>query len=194
MNGEMIEATTSKPEKRLRRFVQFGKRNLIVVLSVLLIGGAVALNWILFVKDTPQPGTDIPGGVDVNPNPEDLTPAVQTPEDYFTSAVIDRQRARDQAMETLQQLLENEDALEESKVKASDDLRKIADNIGKETRIETIVEAKGFEECIAVLGENTATIIVKTENLLPNQNTQICEIVCEETKLPISEIRIIPKK
>ena len=64
----------------------------------------------------------------------------------------------------------------------------------KESSIETLVKAKGFEDCLVVLSDDTVSVMVKTGGLEAQQVAQIKEIVIAETALPGSSIKIIEIK
>ena len=53
----------------------------------------------------------------------------------------------------------------------------IAANIALEANIESLIKAKGFENCVAVINGEKASIVVSSEGLKPNQLSQILEIV-----------------
>lgn len=104
---------------------------------------------------------------------------------------LNRQRARDEAMEALQLVVDSENALAELKEDAMQSMARIANNIATEANIESLIIAKGFTECVAVLNENSASIVVKSAGLLPNEIIQIKEIVCEQSGLDPAAIKII---
>lgn len=149
---------------------KFGLRNLVIVLSVLLIGGAVALNFILFGSSDPiDVGTPSDGG--------DVTPSGAEETNYFAASQIERQRARDEAKEVLQGVVDDAGTLDAAKEKALSDIATMAATIEKEANIESLIKAKGFAECVAVISGDSASIVVKSEGLKPNQLSQILEIV-----------------
>ena len=67
------------------------------------------------------------------------------------------------------------------------------DKLGKNHHIETLIQAKGFEECIAVISEGKATIIVKSDGLLASEVAQINEIVYEASGILPTDLKIIEK-
>ena len=94
----------------------------------------------------------------------------------------------------LQTVLDNEDALEETKTQALSDISRIALEIEKEANIESLVRARGFEDCIAVLSGENASIIVKSDaELLTSHVAQISEIVYEQAGVLPANVRIICK-
>ena len=162
----------SSGEKGIKKF---GVRNLVIVLSVLLIGVAVYVNWALF-GGSAEPDDDLNAGLPGET--DDVTPSGNEEEtNYFAASQIERQRARDEAIEVLQGVVDDADALDSAKEQALADIAAIAATIEKEANIESLIKAKGFEECVAVINGDKANIIVKSEGLQPNQLSQILEIV-----------------
>ena len=69
----------------------------------------------------------------------------------------------------------------------------MAANIEKESTIENLVKAKGYEDCIVFLDETGASVVVKTGNLDSASVAQIKDIVVARTGLKASEITISSK-
>ncbi len=170
----------------------FGLRNTAIVLSVLVIGAAVFVNWKLFGGpsdgtngDGVQAGiTDTTGGVtDVN----------AANDDYFAASLVERERARDEALEVLQGVVDDSDALETAKEQALLDIATMAKVIENESNIETLIKAKGFEECVAVINGDKANVIVKSEGLQPNDLSQILEIVYLQAGILPENVTIMEK-
>ena len=90
-------------------------------------------------------------------------------------------------------MTEDANATEEAKAEARAMLAKIASDIQNEANIETLVKAKGFEECIAVISEDSVSIIVKAEQLQAAQAAQIFSIAYETTGINPENISIINK-
>ena len=171
-------------------FSKIGRRNLLVICAVLLIGGAVMLNFFLFSgKDSVD--YDGTGMTDATPDSGSTTPGADT---YFAAAILSRDQARDEALAVLQTVLSNEDALEETKNQALADISRIALEIEKEANIESLIRARGFEDCIAVLSGDAASIIVKSDtDLLTSHVAQISEIVYEQSGVLPTNVKIICK-
>ena len=193
---------TAELKSKVKTVIQkLGKRNLVIILSVLIIGGAVWLNIALFSQGVNKGGnagdTDaVQGGAtfvegeetDVNGEP------VNEIDSYFASALVERKRSRDEAIEVLQLVVENPDALDESKTIAMAEISRIAADIDNEGKIESLVTAKGFDKCIAVISDAKCNVIVKVESaLLPNQVAQIQEIVYEQSGILPANTKIIEK-
>ncbi len=177
---------------------KFGVRNLAIALSVLVIGASVYVNWALYGKgdDTPTGGqTNVGGTADGTGNVSGTgaTDAGNTEKDYFSAAVIERESARDEALEVLQGVVDDSTALESAKEQALKDIATIAKVIENESNIETLVKAKGFEDCVAVINGEKASVIVKSEGLKPNHLSQILEIVYLQAGILPENVTIMEK-
>ncbi len=173
-------------------FEKIGKRNLIIACSVLLIGVAVWVNWALFTGNDSGDGYDgydqPSGSVQENDNTQ-----VSGNGTYFSATQVSRQRARDEAIEVLQSVVEDVEASEEMKAEALAGLSSIADEMQKEADIESLITAKGFEQCVAVLNGSTVSIVVSADSLQPAQIAQINEIVYSQTGIAPTGVTIINK-
>lgn len=113
---------------------------------------------------------------------------------YFTSAIIDRERARGEALEVLVSITEDTAASDAAKTDAYTQMERIANETSWEIDIENLVKAKGFAECVAIINEETANIVVSTEGLTPGEVAQIKEIVYLEASIQPKDVKIIEKK
>ncbi len=112
---------------------------------------------------------------------------------YFSAMQIDRQRSRDEAMETLQTVIDSADSMPDVKEQAYSDMMTIANNITVESNVQSLVMAKGFRECVAVMGSDRINVIVATDGLLTNEVAQITEIAMKETGFSADKITIVEK-
>lgn len=179
---------------RTNRFLSFfrkiGKRNALIACAVVLIGLSVWFNWVLFSGSS----DDGYGGYK-SASPDVVTSAKveDNTDSYFSSTQVSRQRARDEALEVLQSVVENVDADDATKTAALADIAVIADEIQKEANIESIITAKGFEQCVAVMSGDTVSVIVKKSELNAADIAQINTAVFEQTGIAPSGVTIIRK-
>ena len=165
--------------------MSIGTRTIVIICSVLLIGFAVILNFAL--AETTEPVEFEPTG-DMSDNG-----SMYVEDTYFASSILSREQARDEAIEVLKTVVNNEAALESAKETALGDIARIAGEIEVEANIETLIKSKGFEECIAVVTGSNANIIVKSDGLLQNELSQIKEIVYEQAGIDPVNIKIVEK-
>ncbi len=183
-------------EKSKKIFSSKSMRSIVVIAAVLLVGLAVYLNYRWFydpvgslgygdnnMDDTLGDGSEETGGEADGENETD----------YFAATVLTRNQSRDEAIDVLKLVTENASASEAAKADAAAKISQIAVDIQNEANIESLVKAKGFEDCVAVIAEGAASVIVKSEGLQANEAAQILAIVYETTGISPENISIITK-
>ena len=174
-----------------------GKRNFIIIGAVVLTVAVVAVNLVIF-SNRQDDGFDYSqsAGMDTgnsNTNTDTNDSKEPAEDSYFSSVMINRQRSRDEAIEVLQSIVDNESATETAKNEALSQINQLASVMETESNIETLIVAKGFAECVAVISDGGASIVVKCEGLQPAQISQINEIVYEQAGIVPANIKIIER-
>ena len=113
---------------------------------------------------------------------------------YFADARINRQKARDAAVELLKSIVSDSAADDESKREAAAELGVIAAVIAKESDMESLVKAKGFSDAVVVVGESDVTVVVQSDGLTGADVSKIKEIVMSEASVGAENIKIIEVK
>lgn len=171
-----------------------GKRNFIIFGAVVLIVSAVIVNLVILSgKDDEGYPYDQSAGMSSQDTTQ-VNADTQNPTDsYFTSVQISRQRTRDEAIEVLQSVVDNASATETAKNEALAEINKLAEVMAAEANIETLILAKGFEDCVAVISGEDASIVVRSNGLNASQISQINEIVYSEAGIQPVNITIIER-
>jgi stage III sporulation protein AH len=192
----------------VKKFIEkVGKRNMIIAGAVLMIGLAVTLNWAFFAKDNSKDGFsyDASAGMSTNygttlgtgtvgPETNTQEAGQSSTDSYFSSVEVSRQRARDEALEVLNAVVENDKADEAVKAEALKEIAVIAKEMSDESNIESLLMSKGFEMCVAVINGDTANVVVKNDGPLKSaQLAQINTVVYEQTGIEPVNITIVQK-
>lgn len=178
--------------------VKIGKRNFIIAGAVLLIAAAIIVNFAVFSGKDNDGGFDYDQSAGVNDdltNSGDSTTGDQddSADTYFSSVQISRQRTRDEAIEVLQSVVDNQSSTETAKNEALAEINKLANIMEDESNIETLVVAKGFDECVAVISGDKISVVVKSDGLLASEISQINEIVYQQAGILPVNITIIER-
>ena len=181
-------------EKAKKFFSSKSTRSVVIIAAVLLIGLAVYLNYRWFYDPIGSLGYG-DNNMDDNLDGSETTGGESEDEeyDYFSATALNRQSSRDEAIDVLKLVTENAEASEEAKAEAAAKISKIAVDIQNEANIETLVKAKGFEDCVAIISDDAVSVIVKAESLQANEAAQILAIVYETTGVAPQNISIINK-
>ncbi len=183
-------------EKVKKIFSSKTTRSVAVIAAVLLIGLAVYLNYRWFYDPIGSLGygdNNMDNNLDGSETTGGTTDDAGEENNYFTATALTRKQSRDEAIDVLKLVTENEDATEAAKAEAAAKISKIAVDIQNETNIETLVKAKGFEECIAVIADDSVSVIVKADSLQANEAAQILTIVYETTGITSENVSIVNK-
>ena len=110
--------------------------------------------------------------------------------DYFASARLTRQQARDSALSLLK---ENDDVDAETASEAAKSIETLASYTLSEAQIENMVTAKGYEDCVVFMSEDGVSVVVSTgeEGLQTEDIARITDIVKQETGLSAESIKIM---
>lgn len=185
-----IEELKKKGASVVRRV---GKKTVIATMAVIVIGVAVLMNFLMTEKADGVKGLDEELSGVASYLGVDAEEVSVSDEDYFANVTLNRQSARDEAMAVLKTVTESQTAVDEVKNSAYGDIQQIAGDIEREANIETLIEAKGFEQCVAVVNGASASVIVKTPGLTPGEVAQISEIVYNETGIFPNDLKIIER-
>ena len=114
--------------------------------------------------------------------------------EYFDSARLNRQETRAEATGILQGIIDSETATEEERAQAQEKILRLSNAADAEGRIENLVKAKGYTECIAIIGEESVSVIVQTDGLESSDVATIKDIATTESAMAPGEIKIIESK
>ena len=178
------------------------KRNAVLLTMAVLVCAAAALNW----KYSAQEGTDaaeeagtkilgeaalVSGGEGAEGAMDET--AVYTGGDYFASARLTRQQARDNAISLLQEAAEQENADETVANEASEGIQVLASYTLTEAQIENLVTAKGYADCVAFMGEDGISVVVSTDTgeLTEADVAKVVDIAVSESGYPASAVKVM---
>ena len=113
--------------------------------------------------------------------------------EYFSTARLERQQTRDEAIEKLQSVVSSTDEDDEARKVAAEKIADYSSYIEIENKIETLVEAKGVNNALAVVSESgdRVDIIVDSEELTDEMILQIKEIAVSQLDCGFENITII---
>lgn len=168
-----------------------GKKQIILASLTLILGIAVYINYVLSQSPAELVPTNVYEGSGVNYGDVAYVNTDNTA-DYFAQARIDRTASRGEAVETLQTILGGGDITEDEKSVISAKAIAMSQLIEKENKVENLIKAAGFEDCVVYLDGESASIVVRAvDGLLPSQAAQIKDILLNEITIENEKIRIL---
>ena len=178
------------------------RRNAVVATVMLFICAGIYLNWsytknagISDLTDTLNASQVLGDSTLVIGDGEDVSqsgdPGKQTV-DYFASVRLSRQESRDQAVSALQETMAYED-IEAEKSLCAESLDAIINTALEEAQIESLIIAKGFEDCVTYIANDVVSVAVSApaEGLSQSDVALISDVVLSQTDYTLYDIRII---
>ena len=169
------------------------KRQLILAGLVVVLGVAVYLNW-EFSKDDINLNSGLTDDKIYGQTQETSVEISETSEAYFSEARLNRQKTRDEALESVQTMLTSENLTEAQKAEITAKAAQIAELSQCENAIEELVKAKGFRECVAFIDGENASVVVSSDGLSDAEAAQIFEIIAKKSKINLENINIVEAK
>ncbi|MDD2955223.1 MAG: SpoIIIAH-like family protein [Oscillospiraceae bacterium] len=178
-----------------------GKRHIVLAALVLALGIAVYLNWSFSAQDG---GFAVSGALEEGRNYGDAE-FVEAPEEggeveagasgaFFSEARVTRQKTRDEAVETLTQMFQDASLSDEQKAELAVQANAVAQAIETEGKIESMLRAKGFSDCLVYIDGGRVDAVIKTGGLLKEEVAQIKDILIAETGAGADDISITEAK
>jgi len=120
-----------------------------------------------------------------------VTDAEESEHEYFVNARYTRKKSRDEALDTLRELVEETSTDAETAAKANEGINDYAVITEREMVIENLVRAKGYADCVTFLSSTSANVIVNAKNLSATDVALISDIVVGQTELSYEAIKVI---
>lgn len=111
---------------------------------------------------------------------------------YFEEAKLSREQTRAKNKDTLTQLVNNENATDAQKQKAMNEIMNMTDVSEKETATENLLAAKGFNEAVVTILDDSVDVVVNAQELTEQQIAQIEDVVKRKIECAADKIVISP--
>ena len=170
------------------------KRNMVAGAILLLVCAAIFLNE-RYAQNVEQ--TDkILGQATLVDGAEGEASAVSgeaQPDDYFATARLTRQQARDSALSLLQEASGASEVDEAVVNEAAQSIQTLAAYTLAEAQIENMITAKGYADCVVFLADEGVSVVVSAgeDGLQTEDIAKITDIVKQETDLAADRIKIL---
>ena len=172
------------------------KKNLMAVAVLITVCAGIYINW-LYSED--QATVDLTDTLDNSKllssdmlviGTDSISDIQSTASDYFAAVRLSRQEARDNAVSLLQEAMAYSDQGEDSE--SGTQLESIVQTALCEAQIESLVIAKGYEDCVAYISDDGISVAVSMpeEGLQQADVSLLADIVIAQTDYTLGDIRI----
>lgn len=178
------------------------KKNLVAAAVLVTVCAGIYVNWLYTEENIASSLTDT---LDVEKVMSDETLLLSedmaaisagekiqtTAADYFAAVRLSRQQTRDNAVDLLQEAMAYEVSGKEAE--STVELESIVQTALSEAQIESLVIAKGYQDCVAYMtGEGISVAVASPENGLQQEDVAvIADIVMAQSDYSLDDIRIV---
>lgn len=183
------------------------KRNAVIITVLLFVCVAAYLNWSYNSNSDSETAAEVSpqdtaGSIDDQDASATASGAglyyedeVTVNKEYFDTARLNRQQARDAAAATLATVSETEGASQEMIDAALKEISDIASVSVKEAQLEDLIKAKGFADCVVYISDDIdITVPAPAEGLAASSVAKITDIVTSQTDYKAIDLHIIEVK
>ena len=172
--------------------MKFLKKQMVLIAVVIVIGLAIFLNWQMndasnadeVLSQQQSDSSSILGQAEF----------VSSSTEYFDAARLNRQESRQQALDIANSVLASENATQEERDLAAGQIMDLSNAADAEGRIENLIRAKGYSECVAFISTETINIVVKSDGLTSEDVIAIKDIAVTQTEMDATSVKIIESK
>ena len=115
---------------------------------------------------------------------------------FFEQARLKREKAHDEALDTIRKTMKSSSLSAEEKKEYTDQMTAGLEDLNAENEIETLIKAKGFADCLCFLqsGRADLTVVTSGEPLTAAQVAQIRDVVLSKSTVPAQNITVVEVK
>ncbi len=178
-------------------------KQILTATLVVALTAAVAVNWYMKGETPSDTTTQAVSGnlgdslyvAGTTAASETLTDTTQeNPEEYFAEAKLKRTQSDDEIIDSIEDLLGEEDITEELQSKITVMLSDYQREIKTQTDTENLIKAKTNSECLVVINGDTCQVVVQKNTLNEAIILQITEIIEKNTDISAENLTIIELK
>ena len=182
------------------------RRQLVMATLVVALGAAVFVNWyftnssnnVAGVNETTNEYVQNLGEAkyvnsdkaDTDKNDNNATATASKNTDYFATVKLKRTKAHDDALEKMKTLLKEAPGNSESAEEISKSIDSLSKTIKLEADIEALISAKLKCQCVVMINNDNAEVVVAKGNLNDASILQIMDAVLNNTEVKAENIKI----
>lgn len=180
---------------------KFGHKNQVVITTMALLLAIVGyISYDYNSKD--KPTISMAGAADteleteevINPGETVLTSAMSENSSYAAEVKMNREQVRSKNKESLLEVINNEALTDKQKKAAIDEMVKLADIAEKEANTEMLLNAKGFNNVVVSIVDDSCDVVVDMGEVTDAKMAQVEDIVKRKTGISPEKIVITTLK
>lgn len=178
------------------------KKNLVAIAVLLTVCAGIYVNWMYTEENTIESLTDTldyekvmsEDGLLLSDDVAAITAGENvrtTSDDYFAAVRLSRQQARDNAVNMLQEAMTYSESGKAAE--SAMDLEDIVQTALSEAQIESLIIAKGYQDCVAYMSSEGISVAVSSPDggLQASDVAVIADVVMSQSAFGLKDIRVV---
>ena len=164
---------------------KMNRKQVILLALIVALGAAILITWRFSDEPAAKATIKTSGTASVS----------GTDDGYFAAARLAREQNEAKADELLSGLTSGSTATAAVQQSAKSEVDALNKEITTEKSIESLVKAKGFSDCLALINDTRISIVVRPKNgttLSDDDVSELAELVMQQAKITADNIVIIP--
>lgn len=112
--------------------------------------------------------------------------------DYFSAQHADRSSSRSETIMYYNAIIASEASSATAKADAEKALATLVDNMTAEQKLESLIKALGYEDCLVTIGSESINVVLKSDPMTETEVTKVVEIIESETGKDAPYVRVKP--
>lgn len=176
----------------------FGKRQITLAVMVLALAAAVWFNMKYSISTGDKDAASKYLGEAEYVSNDDTQSAIETAakaeQDYFSTVRQERAKTRNEAVELLEDTINDATLSDAVKTEAVSRKAEITTQMENEAAVESLLKAKGFNNAVVIIGDSDVNIVVKGDELTKAETIQIQDAAQSQTGFSLENIKIVTVK
>ena len=177
------------------------KNHIIITALAIMIAAAGYINYagdldnIIKVKDKEKAAAVVADNVSTDSNEAEAAGTViltsaGVKSEAVAAAKLNREQVRASSIENLKSIADDAGIAEDAKKAAVEQLAKLENNADKETAIELLLSAKGFDSSVVTVSDTNVDAVINVSELSDTDKAQIEDIIKRKTGFAADKITI----
>ncbi|MGI6453346.1 MAG: SpoIIIAH-like family protein [Syntrophomonadaceae bacterium] len=170
------------------------KKTLIIIAAMVLVFALSTFMSQWGDKDPQAYPDNLPdnnGTVDVNIDQQQKKDRVR---DFFAEYRMERERIRSKEIEMLREILDDHASEEKIREAAALRLVEISTDMEREMKVENLVKARGYNECVVIIQSENTTVVIESDTARLDKEEEIKDLVSSAIQVSSDSISIIVRE
>ena len=167
------------------------RKHILTTTVVCALGLAVFVNWYYTKQSNMEfQGPEVTKEYSLGEAQYVNSSSVQNADNYFSDAKLKRKKSHDEGIQMLENIINDSNEDENSKMEAKNKLLEYSNILKNETDIENLIKAQTNSECVVTISNQNVEVVLPNGVVNENNVVKIKEIILSKTNVKSDDITV----